>query len=78
MAIVPHKKGDKMKISTIGALIVTNKTDFKCESCGRVMQISMNDDCYIYLPDGSVRFKCKHCQEEYRIDFDIRKIEKDR
>lgn len=66
-----------MKLSYIGELIATTKQNFKCEKCGRAFQFSFNDDCYIYLPDGSVRFKCPHCEQEYKIDFDITKVEKD-
>lgn len=66
----------KSDISTIGMLIVTQKMIQKCPACGRVFQWSENEDCYIYLPDGSVRFECPHCHKStFRVDYDITLIE---
>lgn len=63
-------------ISTVAMLIVTQKMTEKCPVCGRVFQWSENDDCYIYLPDGSVRFKCPHCRKSvFRVDYDITLVE---
>lgn len=65
-----------MRVSTVGQLILSAKTTQKCPACGRVFQWCYNDDCYIFLPDGSVRFECPHCHKSvFRVDYDITVIE---
>lgn len=61
-------------ISFVSQLMVKDKINIKCEGCGRAIQVTINDDCYIFLPDGSIRFKCPHCNQEHRIDLQIEKV----
>ena len=67
----------KSDISTVAMLIVTHKMTEKCPACGRVFQWSENDDCYIYLPDGSVRFECPYCGQAHDTSLRIEKVKEE-
>ena len=75
-----QRKGGKnmSKISMIAELIVKQKINTKCHGCGRAIQVTINDDCYVYLPTGAVRFRCPHCPQEFEIDLDIKEVENKR
>lgn len=64
-------------ISIVSELFTKSKIDLKCKKCGRAIQVTINDDCYINLVAGQVRFRCMHCQQEYGVDLDITPIEKE-
>ena len=64
-------------ISIVSELFAKSKIDLKCKKCGRAIQVTINDDCYINLVAGQVRFRCMHCQQEYGVDLDIAPIEEE-
>ena len=66
-----------MQISFVAKLIVSAPQSQKCEKCGRAFSWTFNDDAFIYLPDGSIRIKCPHCEQEHRVDLDVSKVEKE-
>lgn len=68
---------NKNKLSIVAELFTTSKIDLKCKKCGRAIQVTINDDCYVNLCTGQVRFKCMHCEQEYGIDLDIIPIEEE-
>lgn len=63
-------------VSTVAQLIVQSNINLKCKGCGRAIQVTINDDCYIYLPNGGIRFQCPKCGHEYEINFDIKEVKK--
>lgn len=67
----------KNKLSIVAELFTKSKIDLKCKKCGRAIQVTINDDCYINLCTGQVCFKCMHCEQEYGIDLDITPIEEE-
>lgn len=63
-----------MKVSTIGKLILGAEFNAKCDSCGKMFNFTFNDDCYIYVPNGRVRVKCKHCGQAHDLALKTEKV----
>ena len=59
------------KISFVSELFVKNKFGLVCKGCGRAIELSIDEDGFIYLPTGMLRFKCPHCEQIYELEYDV-------
>lgn len=66
-----------MKVSTIGKLILQSEFNAKCDSCGKMFNFTLNDDCYVYVPNGRVRVKCPHCGQAHDTSLRIEKVKEE-
>ena len=64
-----------MQVSFVAKLIISAPQSQKCEKCGRAFIWNINEDAFVWLPDGSMRVQCPHCGQKYRVDFNVEKIE---
>lgn len=62
------------KVGIVAELVVKNKINLKCEGCGRAIQFTIDDDGYIWLPTGALRFDCQHCKKVYEMTWDINPV----
>lgn len=65
----------KEPISIISELFVKNPLYLKCPKCGRAIVFTINKDGYIYLPNGQMRFRCQHCEKEFKMEYDVKPLE---
>lgn len=71
------KNGVKMKVSTVGKIILESLFRPKCDSCGKSFAFTLNNDCYVYIPNGRVRVKCHHCGQAHDISLRIEKVKEE-
>lgn len=60
--------------STVAAIVINTPITIKCEGCKKKFEFKMNEDCFIYIPDGSVRLRCPHCGQVHRINLTVEKV----
>lgn len=55
----------------ISELIAEAEIKAKCENCKEEFEFTIEKDCFINLIDGSIRIRCPHCTQAYKIEFDL-------
>ena len=58
----------------VAEIIADAPQEVTCEKCGKKFEFTLHDTS-IWLPDGSVRIRCPHCDTKYKIKIELEQVE---